>query len=67
MGVLEGKSEAVSRIAELVARMSANAPIIIYTCRRTIAVDEGHTVGSFVLDPPPGCGTLAGKFWSSHG
>jgi hypothetical protein len=67
LGVLEGKSEVVSHIVELVARMPANALIIIYTSRRTIALDEGHTVGSPVFDSPPGCGALKEKFWSSHG
>jgi hypothetical protein len=53
--VSEGKSEVVSQIAELLARMPTNALIIIYTCHRTIA----HTAGGSVFDTSLGCGTLA--------
>jgi hypothetical protein len=52
---------------EVVSRMPANALVIIYTCRRMIALDEGHTVGIFVFSPPPGCEDLPGKLWSSRG
>jgi hypothetical protein len=62
----EEKLEVVSHIAELVSQAPANTLIIIYTYRKIPALNEGPTVGSFVFDPPLGCGNLPGKFWYSR-